>query len=256
MTFPEAFFIIVVAAAVGAAAPVLVRKWVPIHVLRSHHEVGGHVFAQMGIVFAVLLAFIFSQVWDEYSRAAIAIRAESSSLLSAAELARGLPDAESKPLLDSIAHYLKLTIRQDWPSLTDGLSDEPADDALLQVWASARQIVAGGGRNATLGSLIVSRLVDANKARGERLFQRSNHMPWIFWLLLLTYSFLLMGFLLFFGLENLRTQAFFTGAFSSGLVFMLVVVALLDYPFSGALQISSQPLRHTLTVVEHVNGMH
>lgn len=70
MSYLVAVAIVVASALLGAGAPLLVRRRVSLEALRSHHEVGSYVFLQMGVVFAVLLAFVFSEVWIEHNSAA------------------------------------------------------------------------------------------------------------------------------------------------------------------------------------------
>ena len=47
---------------------------------RRYHEVGYAVFLQLGVIFAVLLAFVFNNVWSEYNVASQAIDSECGSL--------------------------------------------------------------------------------------------------------------------------------------------------------------------------------
>jgi hypothetical protein len=47
---------------------------------RRYHEVGYAVFLQLGVIFAVLLAFVFNGVWSDYNTASRAIDSECASL--------------------------------------------------------------------------------------------------------------------------------------------------------------------------------
>ena|SRR5215470_4419996 len=47
---------------------------------RRYHEVGYAVFLQLGVIFAVLLAFVFNNVWSEYNVASQAVDSECGSL--------------------------------------------------------------------------------------------------------------------------------------------------------------------------------
>ena len=45
----------------------LVRRFIPFHRLKSHNDVAGFIFSTIGVIYAVLLAFmvIVSQVWGQ-----------------------------------------------------------------------------------------------------------------------------------------------------------------------------------------------
>src|SRR5579884_994860 len=75
---------------VSGALSWLIRTRVNLDALRRHHEVGSAVFLQLGVVYAVLLAFVFIQVWDQYNEAASAIDQECGALHGAAMLASTL----------------------------------------------------------------------------------------------------------------------------------------------------------------------
>src|SRR5262245_14873166 len=84
---------------------------------REHHEVGNPVYLQIGVVFAVLLAFVFNEVFGEYNAAAQAINGECGALHGAALLAHQLPDRHGRGVEEAILNYSKVVISDEWPAL-------------------------------------------------------------------------------------------------------------------------------------------
>jgi hypothetical protein len=78
--------------------------------LRRYHEVGYAVFLQLGVIFAVLLAFVFNNVWSDYNVAAQAIDSECPSLHGIAILSDRLPSPARNAILADAA-YLTTTSR-------------------------------------------------------------------------------------------------------------------------------------------------
>src|SRR5579883_1119246 len=115
MSYLAAIAIILGATLAAGAAAVLVRRRVRLDALKRHHEVGSAVFLQMRVIYAVLLAFVFTEVWGEYNAAAQAISDESSSLVSLARLAHGLPEPARDAMQQAIAAYLASVTRSEWP---------------------------------------------------------------------------------------------------------------------------------------------
>lgn len=81
---------------------------------RRHHEIGNPIYLQIGGVFAVLLAFVFNQVWGEYNHVAQAISGEYRALHGAAMLAHDLPDRQGRDVQQAILNYAKIVTNVEW----------------------------------------------------------------------------------------------------------------------------------------------
>ncbi|MGH7210490.1 MAG: hypothetical protein ACREF1_03400, partial [Acetobacteraceae bacterium] len=104
------FLVVIVTSAVAGTLAWLVRRIVPVDMLRRHHEMGGAVFLQLGVVFAVLLAFVFNEAWNGYEAAAEAINGECGGLHGAAILADNLPGPERARMERAIHDYITAVI--------------------------------------------------------------------------------------------------------------------------------------------------
>ncbi len=72
---------------------------------------------------------------------------------------------------------------------------------------------------------------------------------WVIWVVLASYAFLLVAFVLFVGVESLAGHLLFTIAFAVSVALVLVLVRMLDYPFEGALALGGDDFVNTF---EHV----
>ena len=61
--------IVVTAVALSLGGLVLVRRSVTLSTLESHHEVAGFILAVVGVVYAVLLAFVVIVTWEQFEEA-------------------------------------------------------------------------------------------------------------------------------------------------------------------------------------------
>ena len=77
---------------------------------RRSHEVGYAVFPQLGVIFAVLLAFVFNGVWSDYNTASQAIDSECASLHGIAILSDRLPSPARDAILDDLRAYLTIVL--------------------------------------------------------------------------------------------------------------------------------------------------
>jgi hypothetical protein len=85
---------------------------------------------------------------------------------------------------------------------------------------------------------IISLLAQAHANRETRTFELTQGMPLIMWAMLIGISLVLMGFVVFAGLEN-PAHTIFACAFAASTVLVLVLVRMLDYPFEGALTLNN-----------------
>jgi hypothetical protein len=228
--------IVAVVLGVGVLAAILAwltRRLVHIDVLRRHHEVGSTVFLQMGVMFAVLLAFVFSEVWGEYNTAAGAVDQECGALNSVSVLSRALP-AEARGRINTLlGAYTRDVIAKEFPLMAMRHSSQDAEAGFQALWLAATAV--SDGSNVRDG--ILSQLTSAYASRNMRLFQMGRGLPGLIWLLLLSFVVALVGFVLFFGVEYILSQMLFIGVFAALLAFILVIVMLMDFPFEGVLRL-------------------
>ena len=90
---------------VAAFACALLHRIVHHDRFRRYHDVGYAVFLQLGVIFAVLLAFVFNGVWSDYNTASQAIDSECASLHGIAILSDRLPSPARKAILDAAKSF-------------------------------------------------------------------------------------------------------------------------------------------------------
>jgi len=64
---------------IAMAGPVVIRRFVQLDKLRTNNEVAGFKFATVGVIYAVLLAFMVVLQWETYSGASDNASAEAIS---------------------------------------------------------------------------------------------------------------------------------------------------------------------------------
>lgn len=245
-----AALLVILGAALGSAGLAwLVQRRVRAERRRHHHEVGGAVFAQLGVVFAVLLAFVFSEAWTEYNTADAAINAECGDLYGAAILSGTLPAPEATAMQAAIADYLRLVVSDEWPVMAEGKASQAAADSFRRLFQRAARLDPAAPRGD-----ILSMLGDAHGQRETRLYQMTLTVPGILWSLLLLFSAVLVVFVLLAGAEGAVAQMVFTGLFAGTITAVLVVVHMLDRPFRGALRLPPADFQATLASVLALGG--
>lgn len=254
MSEAAAILSILAAGAGGAALSWLIRRLVRLEVRRRHHDVGSAVFLQLGVIFAVLLAFIFSEVWTEYNTAAAAINGECGALHGATMLAATLPAPAPARIEDAAAAYLREVIGTEWPDMARGVDSRRASNAFRRLYQEAARLDPATPTAEAARTEMLSLLAEAHAQRETRLFQMTLGVPLVMWSLLLVFSAVLVVFVAFSAVDSLVPQMAFTALFAGMVAFILVVVRMLDYPFHGALALPSADFQATLAKVLALAG--
>jgi hypothetical protein len=252
MSYSAALLVVLLIAIGAAAATIAARRSLDIDIRKQHHEVGNPVYLQIGVVFAVLLAFVFNEVWGEYNVAAQAINGECGALHGTAILAHNLPDQQGQGVERAILNYAQTVISKEWAALARRDGSPEAIGAFEAVVAAAAHLNITRPGDAAVQSQMLALLAQAHAFRETRSFQAARGLPVVIWLVLSLYALVLVFFVLFAGVESLVGHLLFTVSFAVSVALVLILVRMLDYPFEGALALSNTDFVRTL---EHVAAL-
>jgi hypothetical protein len=254
MSYAQAVLVIIVIAIAALAATSLVRRALGFDVRRKQHEVGNPVYLQIGVVFAVLLAFVFNEVWGEYNAAAQAINGECGALHGAAMLAHDLPDGQGQGVVQAILNYAEVVINVEWPALEQRKASPEAVNAFQAIVETAGRLTTTRPTDQTIQGQILSLLAQAHAYRESRLFQANQGLPVVIWIVLSFYALILVAFVAFAGVESRTGHLLFSAIFATSVVLVLIVLRMLDYPFEGALTLSNGDFIETIGHVTLLKG--
>jgi hypothetical protein len=254
MNAAPAFLLVLAGAALTALLAWALRRSIALEVRRRHHEIGTAVFLQLGVIFAVLLAFAFNEVWGGYNNAASAINDECGSLHGIAIVASTLPEPARGAVLGGVARYVETVTKDEWPAMARGAAADTARDAFVKLWRSVADLeLTRAGDLASQGQ-IMSLLANAHQQRETRLFEMQLDVPPLLWAVLILLTLVLVSFVVFSGIDYMVSQVIFSAIFGGSVVLILVVMRMLDSPFSGALALPSTDFQDTLGRVLALTG--
>ena len=222
------------------------RRRIGLERLASNNDIAGFKFATVGVIYAVLLAFAEIVVWEKFSDAETAVVQEAGASATIYRLTTG-PDPEAVATRAAMGNYLRLAIDRDWPLMATGNESREVTQALNALYAAALRLMENGSRQPAIFVEMLKQLDAITLARRTRLHLATGIVPGVVWLVLSCGAILTVGFTFFFGTKNLPAQVMMTGILSV-IVFMgLLVIVLIEYPFTGPVHVGSEPLQ---TVVE------
>ena len=237
MGYLAAFAIILTAGVVAALATALNQRHVDIELRRRNHDVGSVVFLQLGTVFAVFLAFAFSEVWSAYNETQLAIDQEVAAMHGAAMIATTLsPPAAGDAILSAQRAYLESVAYQEWPVMAARRTgDHGTERKFAALVREAANLQLAGPDQSEKKATILSLLTQAHVHRETRIYEASNGVPVPLWGVLIAFTVMLSIFVTLSQIQNATIAVAISACFAAGLVSILVMARLLEYPFEGAI---------------------
>src|SRR5215210_3793674 len=227
---------------IAMAGLVLVRRHVSLDRLRINNEVVGFKFATVGVLYAVLLAFAVIIVWEKFSEAENATGQEAGAIATLYRLADGIGGDPGAALRNSLTHYARVAIAEDWPAMERGGASHGVTRALDAAYAALLTFNPSDGRGTALLAEALHQLDLVTQARRVRLVLAPGVVPRVLWFILSGGAVLTIGFTLFFGAENLRVQAMMTGILSFLIFSGLLVITVTDHPYAGPVRVQPEAL--------------
>jgi hypothetical protein len=251
MSYIELGGLVLGAGLLAAFTCALLRRLVHHDTFRRYHEVGYAVFLQLGVIFAVLLAFVFNNVWSEYNVASQAIDSECANLHGVAILSDRLTSPAGNAILNDLRAYLTTVLDREWPDMQQRNESRVAGASFQALWQTVETVKSDPADNQVQGQML-NLLATAHRSRETRLFQMTQGVPGLIWTLLIVFAAALIGCMLVFAAEASISKAVLVGVFTSSLTLALLTVRMLDFPFESALQLSSHDFNETLEKVDHL----
>lgn len=243
------FLVVVVGSMLAAAAAtLLVRKKVRKPSGENHNEVAGFIFATVGVLDAVLLAFIVIALWEAYGSAERAAAQEAALTLATARYAATLPEPVRHEMHDQLRLYAETVLNDEWKTINPGASSE-GDQIIGDLWHSYDKLhpPSDYANAATL-------LTDLSTARTQRILSSQAALPSLFWVVLVGGALitLISAFVLY--MENAAVHALMVALLAGIIALCLWLILELNHPFAGAVQVPKDAFEHALYVIEHMTG--
>jgi len=240
--------VVIIPTAIAMAVQLLIRQWVGADQLAKNNEIAGFKFATVGVIYAVLLAFVVIAVWEKFSEAQSAVTEEAGAIAALHHFTEG-KEPETAAVHAALAQYLKAAIDDEWPAMGREAESPMTDHALEALYQAVIALNrAGSMGNASMSEIF--RLVDeVTAARRVRLHLATGLVPNVIWIALFMGALLTVGFTLFFGSENPVAQISMTGVLSVLVTTGLVVILSIDHPFTGPVYIHPDALASVLAEI-------
>jgi Protein of unknown function (DUF4239) len=229
----------VVILAVGAS--VLVSRRLASWRSRSAAEVILGVSAMAMTLFALVLAFVVVNLYDDYTSASGDVTDEANALGAIVQNARAFPAPDRRSINRAVATYVREVRTREFETLADGEHDPVADARALAIVAAVQAYEPRTATQTNYGAAADQLNVFLGE-RDNRVAKAGTEIPVP-----------LLGLLVFLAITTITVSLFIQTHRASVDMAIVVVVSvivgsglltamILQYPYSGAIAVKSDPL--------------
>ena len=173
------FLVVAVGAALGGL--LLVRRSVALSTLERHNDVAGFIIAVIGVLYAVLLAFVVVVTWQSFDRAG-QVAGEEAQLAESLYRDASVFGPQAGDIRRNLEAYATFVSTREWSAMADHQhEDVRTDDALDGVWKAYRSLTPEGPTQQAFYTDSIRRLNDLQKARADRLEASNSQLPDALW---------------------------------------------------------------------------
>ena len=240
------FLLVALFCAFAASGLFVFRKLIPVHRSRLHNDIAGFIFSTMGVMYAVLVAFMVIVSWQSFDKTSVNLEKEANYYADLYRDSAALSaDAQTK-IRAALTAYISSSVDDEWPLLAKGGSSEKTNKLFLKVWDVYTGYSPKTEMQKVFFSESVQKLNDASELRRERILDARTGLHPVLWFILILSGALTVLFTFFFGTENRIEQLCMTCLLSSLIAMVLFTIMVFDYPFTGGVSVSSSVFKQLL----------
>jgi hypothetical protein len=224
--------------AVGAG--LLAHRYLPQTVLEDHNDIAGFMFAVVGVVYAVVLAFLAIATWERFDAAEVRVHDEASQLIVVYRRVDAFP-ASAKSLRSQIARYADLVVKDEWPKMNSGGQSDEANRLIERIAYQVRHLQVKTASQQDLLTSLIDGLQATMMDRNARLLLGNTGLNGFLWTILFLGAAVTIVFSYLFAFRSVGAQIAMTGLLAFSLALVLYLIAVVDYPFRGDVRIQATP---------------
>jgi Protein of unknown function (DUF4239) len=243
----SAVFVVGATIAFGFLGLLLTDRLVSRGVRREHSDVLGPAAAIVSVVYAVLIAFIASQVLLSFNRGDELATREASLVGYLYVDASLMPEPSRGQVSSLLEAYLHMVIQEEWPTMNRG--ERPGQKGLQLLKATYLRLAAVRTEDPIQVALFAEMLGRLNAlvdARIARIAEAENVLHPAVWFVLLIGAAITMAFCWLLGFRHSRMYVATNVMVSISIGLVIFLIVAFDYPYRGGVRISAEAYQRVL----------
>jgi len=221
-----------------AAIYLLVTKLAVGERLKAFKAITPGILPPLSVVFALLVAFLASQVWNDADRASASVNREASALRAVVLLASQFPGETETHLRGLIHDYIQDAANQEWPDMArHHVTLTIAPPKLAEALRLALSLTPKGEGQVIGQREMVAAFQNALDARRQRIVLSESSINWVKWTVLLIQAGLTLLTIAMVHCVNHLANRIVLGIFATGVGVAIWLIAANTRPFAGDISV-------------------
>src|SRR4029450_3446141 len=187
--------------------------------------------------------------WSGYDEATKNLQLEANEAVDIFHITKAFPDPAGRMIQPGLMEYLFSVYNDELKRMSQGQITLHSNRAMAKLLTMFYQMDENSIANKELYAEALKRLNNIAQYRRLRIFSGTNTVPPVVWLVLLVGSVITISFTYFFGKKNIRAPFLTTAALTVTVTMILVLIYILDHPFTGPSSVSVEPLRQAVDLM-------
>ncbi|HEY2192753.1 MAG TPA: DUF4239 domain-containing protein [Actinomycetospora sp.] len=242
-----ALLLVLVLPAIAVAVQIALRRRFAALREGDHNDVAGFIIAVVGVIYAVLLAFVVIVSWENFSGAEGVVGQEASALRNIYRDSTVYPPEVRDRIHADVHDYAATAVEREWPAMSRSEEGDPAVGAVLDTFS--RDVAALPTATPTQQQYVsveADRFNDLVTARSQRLDFVGQGVPGVLWTALIVGAVVTIGFAMIFGMSSTLLHTLMIASLTALVGVLLFVSVAIDHPFAGDVAVEPAPLERVL----------
>ncbi|MER7577541.1 hypothetical protein [Streptomyces sp. NPDC126514] len=222
----------------------LCRHWFPSTSGGTHNDMVALVLSLFGAIYGVILAFVIVNLWTQLQDAENVVASEATAIAQIVRDAQALPPDTQDKINAAVGRYVHVVAEKQWPLMREGRAnyDRTASE-VDDIYAALRSFVPADHRQQIFLEHAVTSLDSVVDHRRDRIAQSTQQLPLLLQTLVFGGALVILPLTFLYGREDRRLEMIFVGVVSSLLGLSVLLVLVLDRPFSGDLSVTAEAFK-------------
>ncbi len=222
----------------------LIRRRAPSVASGEHNDAVGFLGATAAVVYAIIVGFMVITLWENYVAAGDTVQNETVSLRDLVQFSSAFGPATQKEIRQLVVQYGNSVATMEWQEMAKGEASSATQEDLDRLITAVQSLrVQDPAQQEVLGTML-AQVDQVGSERQKRLELSGPQIPAPMWLAVILTSVVTIVFCLLFEVKSTWLRYFMVAAVAAVISSILVLSLLLEYPFSGTIEVNPTPFQH------------
>lgn len=210
----------------------------------AHNPTIGLLHSIFSAIYGIILAFVIVNLWTQLETTRTVVATEATDLAQMVRDIRAFPPERRNRIDDAIGEYVHAVVEDQWPLMKQGRAQYTATASKLdRIYAELQAYEPGNATQVAFYEQTLDSLNDMVSQRRARLAQSSQQLPLLLQTLVFGGALIVLATTCLIGCQRKSVQRLFLCSVTVLIGFSLLLVIVLDYPFSGDFSIGPGPYK-------------